>query len=461
MDKAHLNLIPFASKFCSVAVYKKLLCMGYLIDILESDAWLENCPHDHSDVDVLLLGDKEWSTEKIQSVLEKVRGHATLALLCDDHINGSSGIPELCDDFTTWPCLEQELVRRLDRLVNKGACRQTSITNQDTIFEDFLDLNLLGSSKSFLNTLSLIRKIACCDAPVLIGGETGTGKEMAASAIHYLGSRRDHPFIPVNCGALQDSLIENELFGHERGAYTDAKQGQAGIIDQANGGTLFLDEVETLSHKGQVTLLRFLQDQRYQALGSQKMKQADVRIITATNASLEELVAQGKFRQDLLFRLDVMPVTMPPLRERTGDIALLAEHFIRQYSVQYHAENKCLHPETLTWMCRHPWPGNVRELENFIHREFMFADTSVISLDREVCAQGSDRRVFSDRRRLIKFDVAFNEAKSHAVSEFEKCYLHWLMEQAQWNVTYAAKIAGKERRALGKLLKKHQIKKTN
>ncbi len=193
------------------------------------------------------------------------------------------------------------------------------------------NLNLIGHSSIFLDTLLFINKASDCDAPVLIEGETGCGKEVAARAIHYLGCRKDFPFIPMNCGAIPDQLIENELFGHEKGAYTDAKQSQAGLTEQADGGTLFLDEIEALSTKGQVTLLRFIEDNVIRPLGATKSRKVNVRIIAASNVCLSELVAKGLFRQDLLFRLNLLHLNLPPLRNRKGDIQSLAEHFMQKY----------------------------------------------------------------------------------------------------------------------------------
>lgn len=201
--------------------------------------------------------------------------------------------------------------------------------------EKLVKLNLIGQSPAFLGALELIKSLSQCEAPILIGGETGAEKEMAARAIHYFGLRRDYPFIPVNCGALSDTLLESELFGHERGAYTDAKEAQKGLVAQAQRRTLFLDKVESLSLKAQAALLRFLQSQEHKPLGSCRLKQADVRIIAASNADLPALVERGDFRQDLLFRLNVMSLPLPPLRERPGDAERLAEHFLYQYSLKY------------------------------------------------------------------------------------------------------------------------------
>src|SRR5215471_2435071 len=195
--------------------------------------------------------------------------------------------------------------------------------------------NMIGESPRFLAAVARIGRLAACDAPVLIHGETGSGKELAARAIHYLGARRDGPFLPVNCGAIPDSLLESEFFGHNRGAFTDAKEPRIGLIEQAQSGTLFVDELEALSPRGQVTLLRFLQDGTYRPVGSSTVRHADTRIVGSTNADLAQMVARGTFRSDLLFRLDVLNLTLPPLRDRPGDARLLAERFVREFSARY------------------------------------------------------------------------------------------------------------------------------
>lgn len=252
--------------------------------------------------------------------------------------------------------------------------------SEEDAVEYFSRCNAVGESPAFLRALQLIQKIASCDATVLIEGETGTGKELAARAIHYLGKRRDFPFIPVNCGALPDGLLENELYGHERGAFTDAKELYAGIIAQAQHGTLFLDEVECMSVRAQVVLLRFLQDHEYRPVGAKRVYHADVRIIAASNTDLQALARAGHFRQDLLFRLNVLSLRLPPLRERTGDATLLAEEFIRRFSRHYGQPMKYLHCDTVSFLNSHDWLGNIRELENLIHREFLFTEGPVIVL---------------------------------------------------------------------------------
>ncbi len=314
---------------------------------------------------------------------------------------------------------------------------------------------LIGDSAVFREMLAAIAKIASYDATVLISGETGSGKELAARAIHYQGRRSDKPFIPVNCGALPDHLIENELFGHCKGAYTDARENQTGLIAQAEGGTLFLDEVDALSPKAQVSLLRFLEDGKYRLLGGARLESADVRILAASNTSLQALVDEGCFRADLHYRLNVMELAVPPLRVRGGDIALLARHFIDEAAQRYGMKRLDLHPETLQWLASQPWPGNIRELQNRIQREFLMCDGQSILI--RPTAPMADRRQKPDRRQSHLCPLNFNEAKQLTLQAFERNHLLRLMRESAGNVSRAARLAGKERRALGKLLKKYCI----
>jgi two-component system response regulator GlrR len=310
---------------------------------------------------------------------------------------------------------------------------------------------MIGRSLAFRIADALIDKMAAFDAPVLIEGETGTGKELAARAIHYRGTRRDGPFVPVNCGAIPDTLIENELFGHRRGAYTDARFDHAGLVELARGGTLFLDEVDALTPKAQVTLLRFLQDRQYRPLGARREEQADVRIVAAANRDLERLVAAGEFRLDLLYRLKLLHLVLPRLRERHGDVALLAEHFLKIAAARYRKPAVALAPATLGWFERYSWPGNVRELEHVVHRAFLLAEGNAISIEPPPG--------LSEAALAPAAPLNYRQAKTRAIAEFESSFLSHLIDQAKGNVTAAARISGTERRHLGRLLKKYRIPK--
>jgi two-component system response regulator GlrR len=316
---------------------------------------------------------------------------------------------------------------------------------------------IIGESESIRCVLERIRRVARIGASVLIEGETGTGKELAARAIHYLGARRDFPFVPVNCGALPNDLVENELFGHERGAYTGAAAEHPGVLRLAHRGTLFLDEVDSLTPRAQVVLLRFLQDRSFRALGARSEEYADVRVVAASNTALDELVRRDTFRADLYYRLRTLSVCMPPLRERDGDVELLARHFIFECARTYGLPEKPLHPDSVDQMRAYPWPGNVRELENFIQQEFLMSDDGY--LVAHPSAMHAIRLAAPDPVALPGADQlpAYTHARLLALEAFDRSYLVTLLARTHGNVSEAARLAGKERRTLGKLIKRYAI----
>ena len=291
----------------------------------------------------------------------------------------------------------------------------------------------------------------------MIDGETGTGKEIVARAIHYIGNRLDHPFIAVNCGALPDNLLENELFGHDVGAYTDAKKRQQGLVAQAEGGTLFLDEIEVLTPKAQIALLRFLQDYKYRPLGSSKQYSSNIRVITASNVSLKKLVDEGVFRQDLYYRINIMNVSLPSLRERDHDVHLLADHFINKFRHQYGDAGKYLSEESKQFLISNQWPGNVRELENYLHREFLLSDGDCIECAETSNSFAERRKKSIDRRQEVLYNQKMTDAKLKLVEDFERNYISTMLAETNGNVSEAARKAGKERRTFTKLIEKYGI----
>ena len=329
-------------------------------------------------------------------------------------------------------------------------------------------LRLIGRSPRFLAALALIERMARFDAPVLIQGETGTGKELAARAIHYQSARRHAPFVALNCGALPEALVVSELFGCERGAFTDARQARTGLVAAAEGGTLFLDELDALPQRAQVSLLRFLQDFTYRPVGSSRECTGHVRIIAAANPRFDQLLQAGGFRDDLAFRLNVLLLVMPPLRERPGDAALLADHFIARHTSQYGLALRTLHPDSLAWIARHAWPGNVRELDNRVQRALLLSDDERLQLEptawpapsvsSAAAAAAAGPAVIASPAIPSPATLAgYHQAREQALQCFERHYLEQLMAAADGNVSQAARLAGKERRCLGKLLKKHGL----
>lgn len=306
---------------------------------------------------------------------------------------------------------------------------------------------LIGQSPAFLTQVEKIPLIAKCEANVLIAGETGTGKELYARAIHYCGGRTGKPFVPVNCGAIPVDLVENELFGHQRGAFTGAVTLQTGLVEEASGGTLFLDEVDCLPALAQVKLLRFLQEKEYRPLGSATTRRADVRVIAASNLNLEDAVAHGKLRQDLYYRLNIISLTLPPLRERREDIPLLACHFASKYATEVGKESAEFSPDAMHSLMTYDWPGNVRELEHEIERAVVMYHGPII--------RGSDLELRSTQADVRQ--ESLKQAKAREIARFEKNYVQSLLSSCGGNITRAAQVAQKNRRAFWQLIQKHQI----
>lgn len=238
---------------------------------------------------------------------------------------------------------------------------------------------LVGNSRAMTAIYELIRQVAPSDASVLIEGESGTGKELVADAIHRLSPRAAHPFIRMNCAVFSESLLESELFGHERGAFTGAVRARPGRFEAADGGTVFLDDVVVTPPSVQVKLLRFLQEREFERVGSNRTVRVDVRIVAATNQPLDGAVEEGKFREDLYYRLNVVPVRLPPLRERADDIPMLVDHFLRKFNEKNHKDVKGAEPTAMDRIMRYPWPGNVRELENWTERAVVLARSDVLT----------------------------------------------------------------------------------
>jgi len=313
---------------------------------------------------------------------------------------------------------------------------------------------LVGNAPSFAEAIKNLPAIAKSDVSVLITGDTGTGKELVARATHYLSNRAAYPFVPLNCGSFPEGLMEVELFGHERGAFTDAHAPRKGLLEQAEGGTLFLDEVDTLPVKAQVDLLRFLQDRSYRVVGSSAERRANVRIVSATNAPLLQQANLGQFRLDLYYRLCVFIVHLPALRERAEDIPLLAKHFLQKHTPHGRAALS-LSAEALADLLLREWAGNVRELENAIVRGIHLSQSDVIEIgDLSLPPRGVGISPMSlGGAKLQDFRVM----KRAAIECFEKSYLTQLMAQHHGNISTAALSSGKERRDLGRLLKKYNL----
>jgi len=306
---------------------------------------------------------------------------------------------------------------------------------------------IVGRDPVFLAEINKIPMVSNCNASVLIFGETGTGKELFGRAIHYLSPRSGKPFIPVNCGAIPSELVENELFGHMKDAFTGASRSYTGLIQTAEGGTLFLDEISCLPIQAQAKLLRFLQDKEYRQLGSTKIKQADVRVIAASNLDPKQMVSEGKLRQDLLYRLNTIPLTLPPLRDRKVDISVLAEYFLGKYASEFKKPVMHFSSAALQKILAYEWPGNVRELENVVERAVIFCPEKVIQSEDIVLPHAKSNAC----------EESLQAQKARVIAQFEKTYIENLLLVHQGNITLAAKAAQKNRRAFWELIRKYQI----
>lgn len=309
---------------------------------------------------------------------------------------------------------------------------------------------LLGTSPAFCNAVDSLLRFAQSECTLLIEGETGTGKEAAARMVHGCSRRQGKPFIPVNCGALPDGLAESELFGCERGAFTDARQARRGLVAEAEDGTLFLDEVEAMPARAQVALLRFLQDGGFRPVGSARTFHGNARIIAATNESLAALTARQQLRADLMFRLKVLVVSLPPLRERGDDVLEIARACLRCFSARHGRPEPALGAATVDWFRRYRWPGNIRELENTLLQSFLLSAGSLLDIpEPKGCGAEAARRDLAA--------LPFSTAKAEAIADFERHYLNGILARTDGNVSQAARLAGTDRSALRKLLRRHGL----
>lgn len=398
------------------------------------------------DVVVLRLQSQKNLAERIEHWRKRWPKACWLAIFCPP----GEPDPELLDgldDFLCCPYGEQELACRIQRLLSHGRrVAGAPLGVPHRLSEQF---PLVGESALFRRVIDKLPLVANSQQTVLISGETGSGKEVVARAIHYQGQRRGKPFVAVNCGALPDHLFENELFGHIKGAFTDASSTEKGLIAEAEGGTLFLDEVDALTVAGQIKLLRFLQDGEFRPVGASRARLGDVRVIAATNADLASRVETGVFRQDLYYRLNALALAIPPLRQRLDDLKPLSDFFLARFAQQQGEPMRRLSDEAMAKLTAFSWPGNVRELESVITRALTFTQSPTVRADDiELPATHNDAKAAVSSLRAAKLST---------VQAFERDFLVNLLAKHRGNVSHAAKAAGKERRTFQRLLRKHNL----
>ena len=364
------------------------------------------------------------------------------------------GVRAGASDFITKPWSHQQIIQAVNTALGLAAANSSRAQGQTPTREeldaryDFKDL--VGSDPKFLRVLELIGRVAPTDASVLIMGESGAGKELIADAIHRNSHRRDKPFVKVNLGGIPAQLFESEMFGHVKGAFTDARADRKGRFETADGGTIFLDEIGDLDASAQVKLLRVLQDRTYEALGSSATRTVDVRVISATNRNLAETVAAGAFREDLLYRLNLIPIHLPPLRERSTDIPLAANYFLDSLTKVYRRAGLSISDEALRWLRNQQWPGNVRQLRHTIERALLISGNDVLEIEDFEPAFEMDAR--EERKDALP------QVGSMTIDDMEKAMIVKAMKYHDGNISKVAEALGLSRAALYRRFEKYGIR---
>lgn len=347
------------------------------------------------------------------------------------------------EDFFPKPFDVDELKLTLKRVLHMQRLEKKVRQMQKELEERYKFASIVGKSKRMQDLFQLISRIAPTNSTVLIRGESGTGKELIARAIHYHSPRKDSSFVPVNCAALPETLLEAELFGHEKGAFTDAGYKKAGMFEVAHKGTIFLDEISDMTLRMQAKILRVIQEKSFTRLGSTKPTRVDCRILAATNRNLEKMIKEGTFREDLYYRLNVVSIFVPPLRERKEDIPLLAQHFLTKYTRVHRKKVKGISSEVMEYLCNYHWPGNVRELENVMERAVILANKEIIGLD--------------DLPSHFR-DTLPQKELPPSMEEVEKKLILDALQATRGNQSKASQILGIHRNTLRRKLKKYGLK---
>ncbi len=362
-------------------------------------------------------------------------------------------------DFVEKPFDNQRLLHTTEKALERTyLLRENLRLKRYNTEEDINPGGIIGHSPAIMDVLDMVTKVAECDATVLITGESGTGKELVARALHELSPRRNRELVTVNCPAIPESILESELFGHVKGAFTGANQDKKGLFVAANGSTIFLDEIADIPISIQTKLLRTLQEKEIRPLGSTKTISIDVRVIASTNQDLEEKIANGSFREDLFFRLNVVNIKVPPLRDRKEDIPIIATHFLKRYSARYNKKGLNFSPEAVEYLTNNQWKGNVRELENAVKRAVLLAGTPSIKPEDLAATGECTEDIYSDNPIEMMLNKHYNEAKASLLEKFSTQYLANALQRTHGNVSKAAQLSGLERQSFQRLLRKYGVK---
>jgi two-component system response regulator PilR (NtrC family) len=363
-------------------------------------------------------------------------------------------------DYLTKPFDLDVLRMKVREKIESRQLKQENVLLKRTLGLSHQFANIIGRSESMLDVFKMIETVARTNSTILLTGESGTGKGLVAQAIHFHSLRRERPVVAVNCGALPEALLESELFGHMRGSFTGADANKKGLVEVAERGTVFLDEIGEMSAVMQVKLLRVLQERKFRRVGGLEEMQADIRVIAATNQDLSKLVAEGRFREDLFYRINVIPIHLPPLRERREDIPLLAEHFLTKYSEQMEKAVTGVSHDALELMMRYDWPGNIRELENTIERAVALESTPTVlpdSLPPSVRGGDASRTVATGQPPADVLPASGFDLEAH-VKDIERGYIAEALKRADGVQVKAAELLGMSFRSFRYYVKKYNLR---
>ena len=363
-------------------------------------------------------------------------------------------------DYIPKPFTPDEVSIVVKKAIEKKSLMLENIYLRQELQEKYGFHNIVGKSKKMQEIYRIIAKVAMTDSTVLITGQSGTGKELIARAIHFNSPRREKQFVPVDCAVLSENLLESELFGHVRGSFTGAVTTKPGLFEVADGGTVFLDEVGNISLSIQAKLLRVLQEREFTPVGGTKAKKVDIRLIAATNKDLEKMIKEEVFREDLYYRLNIVPLYLPALKERQEDIPLLAVHFLKKYAEEMGKAIKGFTPEAMERLMRYPWPGNVRELENVVERTVVMIDDEMIRVEHLILPGQQEKEILENQIPMTSGELKEikKQVREKAVEEIERAFILSALERHQWNVTRAAEEVGMLRPNFQALMRKYNLR---
>ena len=435
---------------------------GYEVDVADGAKTTLQKLSDHA-FDILLTDMKMPDTDglKLFGMARKIDPHIS-GIIMTAYGSISSAVMSIkkgITDYLQKPFEPEALLMAVEKTLREREMLEEIRHLREEVGQRYAFGNIIGKNHKMQEIYDLIKKVAPTDARAFITGETGVGKELVAKSIHFNSNRKNKAFVGINCGAMAENLLESELFGHEKGAFTGAFRTKKGKFEYAQGGTLFLDELAEISTNLQVKLLRITQENAFERVGGNQSIETDVRIIAATNQDIKKRISQGDFRMDLYYRLNVVPIHIPPLRERIEDIPLLVNHFISVFNKKLDKQIRQITPQAMNNLLQHHWPGNVRELENVLERAFVTVEGDTIDkiiLSHDIKNRSSNKASIYN----VDTDIPFKVAKSLVEKRFEKAYLTQALKRYDGNVSKAAEMTGISPRTLWRKLKEYKIDRT-